>query len=363
MRRTIAVATILVLASASLGALDDETIPTELLLDAEATQAGGEELVSIGGEVSHYDLDGFPEDDAGQLVLAAHQEGPMVYLRGEDLGFLLYAQYVNQQRDAVFLARTGTIIDTLPDGSGHPIPFGYGAVKLNRVYVSVVEALLKPHISDNQKEYRAFPIEDLYAGAFVGIDGVGLAARYVLREMYTAHLQIGINPFGSAVAGSILNTYWVPIHLGAGYRFPGLFPEFLGQNLWTVGADLYAGLGDRDGDPATAPGFVLPGAFLDVERLLYDEHAVQVDFRTDPRPHNYRVNALNLRLGLYLDFPALVNGGGFLKALLSFGYQFTVLGPRIPEHEFKETKVLYVHDLYREDLERQRQRRAARAQR
>jgi hypothetical protein len=75
------------------------------------------------------------------------------------------------------------------------------------------------------------------------------------------------------------------------------------------------------------------------------------------------VNALSLRLGLYLDFPALVNGGGFLKALLSFGYQFNILGPQIPEHEFKETKVLFVHDLYREDLERQRQRRAARAKR
>jgi hypothetical protein len=287
----------------------------------------------------------------------------MVYLRDEDLGFLLYAQYVNQQRDAVFLARTGTIVDTLPDGSGHPIPFGYGAVKLNRAYVSVVEALLKPHISDNQKEYLPFPLRDVYAGAFVGIDGVSVGARYVLRETYTAHLQLGINPFGSAVAGSILNTYWVPIHIGAGYRFPGLFPEFLGQNLWTVGGDLYAGLGDRDGDPATAPGFVLPGAFLDVERLLYDEHAVEVDFRSDPRPHNYRVNALSLRLGLYLDFPALVNGGGFLKALLSFGYQFNISGPQIPEHEFKETKVLFVHDLYREDLERQRQRRAARAKR
>ena len=64
-----------------------------------------------------------------------------------------------------------------------------------------------------------------------------------------------------------------------------------------------------------------------------------------------------------LDFPTLVNGGGFLKALLSFGYQLNILGPQIPEHEFTETKVLFVHDLYREDLERQRQRRAARARR
>jgi hypothetical protein len=44
---------------------------------------------------------------------------------------------------------------------------------------------------------------------------------------------------------------------------------------------------------------------------------------------------------------------------LSYSYNF--IGPRIPSHAFKETEVMYLNDLYRDDLERQQARREARS--
>ena len=65
--------------------------------------------------------------------------------------FLLYAQFANRQRDAVFLARDGLVQDPLPDGSFVNIPYGYGALKTTTAYISLVEGIVVPHVSDNQK--------------------------------------------------------------------------------------------------------------------------------------------------------------------------------------------------------------------
>ena len=67
----------------------------------------------------------------------------------------------------------------------------------------------------------------------------------------------------------------------------------------------------------------------------------------------------SLRLGLYLD---LQNGSdsGYLKFDAAFGFRYNLIGPRIPAHEFKETRVLYLHEAYREQLLQQRERRRAR---
>jgi len=49
--------------------------------------------------VDHYDQDGFPEDLIGLLVVDTSPVGYMVYLENIADPFLLYAQFVNRQRD------------------------------------------------------------------------------------------------------------------------------------------------------------------------------------------------------------------------------------------------------------------------
>jgi hypothetical protein len=82
-------------------------------------------------------------------------------MRGDPEAFLLYAQFANRQRDGVFLARNGTILEPGADGSLQEIPRGQGALKTNEVYISQVEGLFLPHLSDNVKAYRLFPLRDL----------------------------------------------------------------------------------------------------------------------------------------------------------------------------------------------------------
>lgn len=316
--------------------------------------------LEMGAEVDHYDGDGYPEDAAGGLVLREHRLGPMVYVKDEDDGRLLYAQFANLQRDAVFLARTGTVRDPLPDGGVFEIPYGYGALKRNESVVSLVEARVVPHFSDNRKSYELFPLSDLYLGVSVGSSGVTASARYVLRETYAGWVRGGANTFARLNQRSILNAYWVPLHVGGGYRVPGVFPQLLGENLITAGAEAFLGLGDRDRDAATAPVVFLPGAVVEFERLLYDTASSREDFRSDPRPYNYRVNSFSVRLGAYLDVPTFRAGGNLVRLLISTGVQWNIVGPRLPEHEFKTTAVRYVHDYYVEDLRTQAERRAAR---
>ena len=339
----------------------EETVPErpspELLL---GTTAEGRENLDFDRVFERYDEDGFPQDRTGMLVLADDDEGPMVYMEGEEVPYLLYALYDNRQRDAVILARTGTRTDVLPTGEPYEVPYGFGTVKQNVVSVSIIEGLIAPHFSDNRKEYSDFPLEDLYLGLSFGTTGLDASVRYVRREALAFHASLGVNVFGSMVPGSTVNYYSVPFHLGAGYRFPGPFPDLVGDLLLTLGADVLFGIGDRDGDPSTSGFLGLPGIFLDIERALIDERGIGRDVRSDPRPYNYRVNAVVLRAAVYLDF---VNPDvdGILLPALSLSYSYNIVGPRIPDHSIKETRVLYLNELYREDLERQKARRDARS--
>ncbi len=345
-----------------------DSVGDEMLLDAEV---GDTSALQFGLERDHYDNDGYPESENGMLVLQKDPDGPMLYMKSDSQPYLLYAQYVNRQRDAVYLARSGSVTDVLPNGASREIPYGYGAVKLNAVYVSIVESLLKPHFSDNQKVYVDFPLSDFYFGGEFGLTGIFAKARYVHKESITASLHVGINTFGSMSAESVLNQYLVPIRVGGGYRFPGMFSELIGSTLWTAGGELFLGLGDRDNDESTPAAVFMPGIYLEVERVLVDEAdqlqrnlAVNdTDYREDPRPFNYHVSSLSLKLGAYFDFQAINRSRGFILPSVSLSYQINAIGPKIPPHEFKETEVLYLNELYRDDLIRQKERRDARNRR
>ena len=358
MQRLIRAAAAALLCMAAAGLAAQDTIAEQMLLEAEPA---GITSLRFGEPVSHYDDNGYPEDADGMIVLRESEHGPMVTLQADPVPYLLYAQYANRQRDAVILARTSTVNDVLADGDFYVVPFGYGAVRFNTVYVSVIESLVVPHFSDNQKEHVEFPLTDLYIGGSFGLTGALAWVRYVHTERYVGYLAGGYNPFRSENPASVLNRYIVPIHLGGGYRFPGVFPEFLGENNWTVGADLMLGFGRRGADPASS-GVLVPGVFLDVERVLFDQAGLRRDYRTDPRPYNYRVNALVFRAAAYLNVTNL-GGGDLFYPVFSLSYQYNVMGPRIPQHDFKETQVLYVDDAYREDLRRQAERREERANR
>ncbi len=315
----------------------------------------------------HYDDNGFPEDPQG--LLAVHPKGDdfLVDMRSADEPYLLYAQFANRQRDAVFLARNGPILDPLPDGSLREIPRGQGALKTNETYISLVEGLLLPHVSDNQKTYRLFPLRDLYLGASLGLTGLLAEARYVHRERYFGYAASGLNLFSGADAPSLapLVYYAVPLHLGAGVQFPPLLSILPGDNHWSAGADLLLGFGDADRDPATPAVVWVPGVFLELEKRdlfgwgsRWAGFGKRGDFREDPRPDNYHLRALFLRLGLYLDIQN--RQSGWLKLDAVFGFRYNLVGPRIPAHAFKETRVLYLNDEYREQVLQQRENRRLR---
>ncbi len=318
-----------------------------------------------GAGADHYDGQGYPEDAAGLLVFSSDPAGYLVTLRGEPDPYLLYAQLANRQRDAVLLARSGNLKDVLPSGEAITIPYGYGALKTNTVYVSVVEGQIVPHLSDNRKEYAYFPLEDWYVGVTTGFDGLAAGLQYVRAEKWVAYGSIGLNLLGAAGLGlyAPFNWYSLPLHLGGGRRFPGLVEYLIGDNHWTVGGDLLLGLGDRDGDPAT-PAFVwMPGVFFEVEKSRPVRAAGQgTDYREDARPYNYRLEALFLRLGLYLDVQNALRSSP-VKLDLTLGWRTGVSGPRVPAQPFKETRLTYIHDEYRREIQRQRERREERLRR
>lgn len=332
------------------------------VLDATALLAIAEDGVSYldsSGELDHYDAHGYPEDAAGRLVWRAHEDGPLVFVQDDPIGYLLYAQYVNRQREAVFLARTGDIRDPLPNGTTHVIPFGYGAVRFSSVWVSILEARPVPHFSDNQKTYTTFRLYDVYGGVLMSSSGIMARARLVLGEQYAAWMAAGYNWSGSIADGGIRDTYEVPVSIGGGYRFPGPLSGITGPTLWTLGGELLVGFGDRDDDPATGWVVGLPGVVLSIERVLYDDRGRDVDFRTDPRPYNYRIASVAAEIGVYLNLgrsPLVLPSVGISVAT-------NVVGPSIPDHEFKTTRMIYLNPQYREDLEQQIQRRQARADR
>ena len=313
-----------------------------------------------------YDDDGFPESPRGLLAVDPDPAGYSVRMLGVEFPFLLYAQFANRQRDAVFLARDGEVQDPLPDGSFMNIPYGYGALKTTTTYISVIEGIVLPHVSDNQKNYRRFPLRDLYLGASLGVTGLLAEVRWVDRERLVAYARAGWDFLGGVGGTALapLNESVLSVHLGAGAEFPGLLENLIGQNHWSVGGDLYLGLGNLDGAP---PAVIwMPGAFFELEmRSLFDwgerwaGFGPQGDYHADPRPLNYHVRALFARVGAYVD---VQNGAdtGWIKVDAAIGFRTNVAGPRIPEHPFKETRVVYISDEYRQQVLHQRELREQR---
>jgi hypothetical protein len=315
-----------------------------------------------------YDDNGFPEDPRGLLVVSPDGGGFAVRMRDVSFPFLLYAQFANRQRDAVFLARNGLVQDTLPDGRLQDIPYGYGALKTTTAWISVVEGQVLPHVSDNQKAFELFPLRDLYLGASLGITGLQAEARYLDRERVFGYARAGLNFFGGVGGRGFapLNYTRLSVNLGGGIAFPGLLENLIGQNHWSIGGDLFLGFGDADGIPDTPSVVWMPGLFFELEKrdlfgwgngwAGFGPHG---NYHDDPRPMNYHVRALTARIAAYLD----LQGGahtGWVKIDVAIGFRYNVAGPAIPAHPFKETRVAYISDEYRQQVLRQRERREQR---
>jgi hypothetical protein len=192
----------------------------------------------------------------------------MVYFESISDPFLLYAQFVNRQRDGVLLARSGAIKDLLPNGETRELPYGHGALKTNTSYVSLTEGLLVPHISDNQKEYERFVIRDLYLAFALGTSGLLAELQYARAEHIFGYANPGVDFLGG-VGGSRmapLNYYRVPLRLGAGLRYPDLLEPVIGENHWGFGAEVLLGFGNADQDPQTPSPVWLPGVFFEIEK-------------------------------------------------------------------------------------------------
>lgn len=321
-------------------------------------------LMGPGLVPHHYDDVGYPESFEGMLIIEKDPTaGPITMVRGAQPHYV-EAQFVNVQRDAVWLARTGPVVDVLPSGAPYEIPYGYGAVKRSLSAVTLVEAQIQPHISDNQKSYEVFPLQDFYLGATLSLTGLRADLRYVEKERYVGYAQAGVNL--AALAGAKFNrtygAFAVPVVLGGGVRYPTPL-SFLGTN-WTTGAEVVLGLGSVDKDPDTSNVLALPGLVHEVE-WTFGRDVEVTDFRSDPRPHNYGVQAFYVKLGAYPDFL-----GGATKSLLfdlHIGYRYNFKGPDIPRHPFKETKVTFASERYvqrkleeekrRQELEQLRQQR------
>ncbi len=321
-------------------------------------------LVGPGLLPHHYDALGYPESNEGLLIVELDPTaGPITMVMGQRPHYL-EAQFLNVQRDGVWLARKGAVVDVLPNGSSYEIPYGYGAVKRSSSAITLVEAQMQPHISDNQKSYEVFPLQDWYLGATLSLVGLRADLRYVEKERYVGFAQAGINLAG--LAGAKFNrtygAFAVPIVLGGGIRYPSLL-SVVGTN-WTTGAEIILGLGSVDKDLDTADAIALPGLFHEVE-WTFDRQVNVTDYRTDPRPYNYGVHSLYAKIGAYPDFL-----GGATESLLfdlHIGYRYNFKGPDIPHHQFKETRTTFASERYvqrkleeerrRQELEQLRQQR------
>lgn len=302
----------------------------------------------------HYDAAGYPESPEGLLIVELDPTaGPITMVMGQKPHYL-EAQFVNVQRDGVWLARKGPVVDVLPNGGSYEIPYGYGAVKRSLSAVTLVEAQMQPHISDNQKSYEVFPLQDWYLGATLSLVGLRADLRYVEKERYVGFAQVGLNLAGLAGAkfNRTFGAFAVPVVLGGGIRYPSLL-SIVGSN-WTTGAELILGLGSVDKDLDTADAIALPGLFHEVE-WTFDRQVEVTDYRTDPRPYNYGVHSLFAKIGAYPDFL-----GGATKSLLfdlHIGYRYNFKGPDIPHHQFKETRTTFASERYvQRKLEEERRR-------
>jgi len=364
----IALLTILCFGLTGVGRVRAQDSLSGIEIPQDLTPQGANVPSAVDGGVDHYDQNGFPEDLIGLMVANSDPRGYMVYLEDISDPFLLYAQFVNRQRDSVFLARSGTIKDPLANGEVTVIPYGHGALKINTSYVSLVEGVLVPHISDNQKEYEQFVIQDLYLGFALGVTGLLAEIQYVHAEHIFGYANVGINLLGGVGGNWLapLNYYRVPIHLGAGLRFPGLLEPFIGENHWGIGVELLLGMGEADQDPQTSSFVWLPGVFFEIEkRNLFGwgegwaGFTPRNEYREDPRPFNYHVRSFYLRLALNLN---LQNGRdtGFIGFDAGVGFRYNLIGPKIPEHKLKETRVVYLNDEYREQIQMQLEKRRQR---
>lgn len=336
-----------------------EDTPPVILQAVPPTQ-----LIGPGLLPHHYDANGYPESSAGLLIVELDPTaGPITLVMGQKPHYL-EAQFATVQRDGVWLARKGPIVDVLPNGGSYEIPYGYGAVKRSLSAVTLVEAQVQPHVSDNQKSYEVFPLSDWYLGATLSLVGLRADLRYVAKERYVGFAQAGVNVAG--LAGAKFNrtygAFAVPVVVGGGIRYPSLL-SVVGSN-WTTGAEVILGLGSVDKDLDTADAIALPGLFHEVE-WTFDRQVEVTDYRTDPRPYNYGVHSLYAKIGAYPDFL-----GGATKSLLfdlHIGYRYNFKGPDIPHHPFKETRTTYASERYvqrkleeerrRQELEQVRQQR------
>jgi hypothetical protein len=377
-RRLSGVLALLLLAAAAITAPAQEAGPVELTGSDSAfeipedlsPEAGNIPIMpDVPPDAFRYDDQGFPESPRGLLVVGPEPAGYSLFMRDVKFPFLLYAQFANRQRDAVFLARDGEVQDPLPDGSLVNIPYGYGALKTTTAYISLVEGHVLPHVSDNQKAYQRFPLRDLYLGASLGVTGLLAEVRYVERERLLGYARVGWNYLGlfNSTALAPLNYSALSVHLGAGVEFPGLLENLIGQNHWSVGADLRLGFGDADGDVLTPAVVWMPGAFFELEmRDLFgwgDRWAgfgPQGDYHEDPRPLNYHVRALFARVGVSVDIQNGQDTGSWVTVDAAVGFRYNIAGPRIPEHAFKETRVVYLSEEHRQEILHQRELREQR---
>lgn len=311
------------------------------------------QLLGFGLAPHHYDAVGYPESYEGLLIVEQDpQAGPFTRLHGVQ-PYYLEAQFQTLQREAVWFARSGPIVDVLPNGTAYEIPYGYGAVKQSLSVLTLIEGQVQPHMSDDQKSYRVFPLEDVYLGATLSLLGVRADLRYVKKERYVGYAQAGLNLLGMAGANvnRTYDSFAVPIVVGGGLRYPSPL-SFIGNN-WTTGLEAILGLGSIDDDPKTANVVFLPGLFHEVE-WTFPRAIDVVDYRLDARPSNYGVQSLYAKVGAYADFT-----GGITNSVVvdvHIGYRFNVQGPNIPHHLFKDSKVTYASQRYAERKLEERQR-------
>lgn len=318
--------------------------PPESTIPEVAQAVAPHDLYGVGLVRDHLDESGYAESQDGFLVVELDpQAGPITLVRGNS-PYYLEAQFVTTQRDGIWLARKDAAVDVLPSGASYEIPYGFGALKRSMSAVTLVEAMLQPHVSDNRKTYELFRLRDLYVGGVFSLVGLRADVRYVDTERYVAHAQVGVN-LGALAGVEINRTYAafaLPVVVGGGFRYPSIL-SIIGSH-WTTGAELMLGFIGVDDDPDTANAVALPGLFHEVEWTFEQRPDVQ-DYRSDPRPYNYGVQSFYVKLGAYADF-----FGGAVEGLLfdiHLGYRGNfLLGPSIPEHAFKATEVTYATERY-----------------
>lgn len=298
-------------------------------------------LVGVGLPPFAYDDSGYPESYEGLLVVDVDpQSGPSTNVRGVERREL-EAQFTTIRRDAVWLARSGRIVDHLPNGATYEIPHGYGALRRSLSVKTVFEPPLEPHVSDDVKSYELFPLRDVYFGGVMSLTGVRPELRWVDKERYVAFVQAGINAFG--LGGLDINrtygAFAVPVAVGGGLRYPTPLKS-VGAN-WTTGAEVVLGFIDIDDRPDTAAVIALPGLFQEVE-WTFERTPAARNQSPVAKPDNYAMQALFVKVSAHPDFL-----GGATDSLLidlHFGYRYNFRGPSLPAQSLGQTNVTYASE-------------------